>query len=148
MKKLITIAIVVVSSVLAIPFAVQAKEGKSSSGAASAWGVGYSVQDNDDYVQVRDGKPAEGGGAKETRIYKKNRFVAAALAFFLGGVGGHSFYMGHTWTGIIRLSATVLTGGAAAAILIPISMIEACLYLFSSDAEFNEKYIINGQSWF
>lgn len=147
MKKLITIVAVVVTSVVAIPLAVQARDGSTSSGAASAWEGGYSTQGEDDAVHVRKDSYAR-DAPSEKRVYKKNRFVAAVLAFFLGGVGAHSFYMGHTWTGVIRLSATVLTGGAAAAVLIPISLIECCLYLFSSDEEFNEKYIVNGRSWF
>lgn len=32
----------------------------------------------------------------------KNRYTAAALAFFLGGLGAHKFYLGK-WTGIFYL---------------------------------------------
>lgn len=32
----------------------------------------------------------------------KNRYVAAILAFFLGGLGVHKFYLGK-WTGIFYL---------------------------------------------
>lgn len=36
-----------------------------------------------------------------------NQVIAAVLAFFLGGLGIHRFYLGYTWQGIVQL----LTGG-------------------------------------
>jgi TM2 domain-containing membrane protein YozV len=38
----------------------------------------------------------------------KSKIVAALLAFFLGGLGIHSFYMGNKKKGFIQLGATVL----------------------------------------
>ncbi len=38
----------------------------------------------------------------------KSKIVAALLAFFLGGFGVHSFYMGNKKKGFIQLGATVL----------------------------------------
>jgi hypothetical protein len=39
---------------------------------------------------------APGGGGK-------NQTLAAVLAFFLGGLGIHRFYLGYTWQGVVQL---------------------------------------------
>lgn len=63
-----------------------------------------------------------------------NRIVAALLAFFLGIVGAHKFYLGRTGQGILYLVFFWT--------FIPslISLIEAILYLVSSDEDFARKY--------
>lgn len=63
----------------------------------------------------------------------KNRYVAAILAFFLGGLGVHKFYLGK-WTGIFYL---VLCWTYIPSV---VALIEGILYLTSSDEVFNEKY--------
>jgi hypothetical protein len=45
-------------------------------------------------AQLFMGKPAEGG---------KSQLTAVLLAFFLGGLGIHRFYLGYTWQGIVQL---------------------------------------------
>ena len=57
----------------------------------------------------------------------KNRYVAALLAFFLGGLGVHKFYLGK-WTGIFYL--------ALCWTYIPsiIALVEAILAMFSKPA--------------
>ncbi len=64
----------------------------------------------------------------------KTRSAAALYAFFLGGIGGHHFYLGNIgraflymfffWTFIPAL----------------ISIIEIVVFLTMSDADFNRKY--------
>ena len=63
----------------------------------------------------------------------KNRYIAALLAFFLGGLGVHKFYLGK-WTGIFYL--------ALCWTYIPsiIALVEAILYLVNGEETFNEKY--------
>ena len=63
----------------------------------------------------------------------KNRYIAALLAFFLGGLGVHKFYLGK-WTGIFYL--------ALCWTYIPsiIALVEAILYLVNGEDAFNEKY--------
>ncbi len=41
----------------------------------------------------------------------KSRLAAILLAFFLGGLGIHRFYLGHIGTGLAMLLITVLSGG-------------------------------------
>lgn len=64
----------------------------------------------------------------------KNRIAAALLAFFLGGIGVHKFYLGKIGQGIIYLLFCWT--------LIPsiIAFIEFIIYLVMSDEEFNRKY--------
>ncbi len=63
----------------------------------------------------------------------KNRYIAALLAFFLGGLGVHKFYLGK-WTGVIYLLFCWT--------YIPsiIALIEGILYLTKGEEAFNEKY--------
>lgn len=64
----------------------------------------------------------------------KNRGVAAILAFFLGAFGIHKFYLGKPLQGIIYLLLcwTIIPG--------ILGVIEAILYLLTTDEAFHEKY--------
>lgn len=69
-------------------------------------------------------------------IYKssKNKVVAAVLAFFLGGIGIHKFYLGQGGMGVLYLlfSWTFIP--------VFIAFIEAIIYITMSDESFNQKY--------
>lgn len=65
----------------------------------------------------------------------KNRVAAALLAFFLGYLGVHKFYLGKIGQGFLYL-IFCWTGIPAI-----IAFIEAILYLLASDSEFNSKYV-------
>ena len=39
---------------------------------------------------------------------RKSKMVAALLAFFLGGLGVHRFYLGHTTMGVVMLLVTIV----------------------------------------
>lgn len=69
-----------------------------------------------------------------TQTKTKSRALAAVLAFFLGGLGIHKFYMGKVRWGIAYL-LFCWTG-------IPtiVSFVEAILYIFSDDTTFNNTY--------
>lgn len=65
---------------------------------------------------------------------QKSKLAAALLAFFLGGLGIHKFYLGKTLWGIIYL-VFCWTG-------IPsiIGFIEGILYLIKSEEAFHQQY--------
>jgi len=64
----------------------------------------------------------------------KSRGAAIALAFFLGGIGAHKFYLGRPGWGLVYflLCWTFLPSLAG--------VIESIGYVLSSDEEFREKY--------
>lgn len=41
---------------------------------------------------------------------QKSKLVAVLLAFFLGGIGVHDFYLGYTKYGVIKIILTLCTG--------------------------------------
>ncbi|MBI1406896.1 MAG: NINE protein [Caulobacter sp.] len=81
----------------------------------------------------------------------KNRIVAALLAFFLGWIGIHKFYLGKTNAGIIMLlCGTVgwILVGIPPAVVGLISIVEFVIYLVKSDQQFHEDYVVGDKSWF
>ena len=64
----------------------------------------------------------------------KNRTTAAWLALFLGGIGGHQFYLGNTGTGFLYL---IFCWTWIPAI---ISIFECIRFFMMSDMEFASKY--------
>lgn len=64
----------------------------------------------------------------------RDRVSAALLAFFLGGIGAHKFYLGRWVQGIIYLIFcwTFIPAGVA--------VIEGIVYLASTNEAFNRKY--------
>src|SRR4249920_345435 len=60
------------------------------------------------------------------------------LTFFLGGLGGHKFYLGKYWQGALYLLFcwTYIPG--------LIALIEFVIYAFTSSERLNEKYSANG----
>lgn len=64
----------------------------------------------------------------------KSRIAAALFAFFLGGLGGHKFYLGQVGLGIVYLIFCWTFIPAS------IAFIEFILFLTMSDETFNQKY--------
>ena len=65
---------------------------------------------------------------------ERNKTTAALLAFFLGGIGAHKFYLGRGFQGAMYLLFCWT--------FIPslIALVEGIIYLTSSDANFLKKY--------
>jgi len=74
----------------------------------------------------------------------KNKYVAAALAFFLGIIGAHHFYLKNNKRGFIYIILAVFTVGIIPRI---ISLVEAIQYLIMSDEDFDLKYNQGYQEW-
>ena len=81
----------------------------------------------------------------------KNRIIAALLAFFLGGIGIHKFYLGKTTAGVIMLLCGTIgwiTLGILPGIVWVIAFIEFIIYLVKSDGDFHRDYVAGNKSWF
>ena len=68
----------------------------------------------------------------------RNKVVAALLAFFLGLLGIHRFYLGRTGSGIVMLVLSITVAGML--ITGPWALIDTIRYLLMSDREFADRY--------
>jgi TM2 domain-containing membrane protein YozV len=68
----------------------------------------------------------------------RNKIVAAVLAFFLGTLGIHRFYLGRTGSGVVMLLLTCTIVGALVTGIW--AFVDAVRYLLMSDAEFAQRY--------
>jgi TM2 domain-containing membrane protein YozV len=101
--------------------------------------------------------PAGGGAARSVfgipwagAAGEKNRFIAALLAFFLGSLGVHKFYLNRNQAGwLMLIFGTVgwiaVIPGLAIAI---IAFIEFVLYLIKDDETFFRDYVVGERDWF
>ena len=76
--------------------------------------------------------PVPGGGSD------RNKYVAAAIAFFIGYLGIHRFYLGRVGSGAVMLVLTCTVVGLF--VSVPWALIDAVRYLVMSDREFAERY--------
>lgn len=88
-----------------------------------------------------------GSGAVSGR---KDKYVAALLAFLFGLWGVHKFYLGRTGAGIVML----LCGTIGWLLILPglfsclTAFIEFIIYLVIDDAEFQHRYVDGDRAWF
>ena len=68
----------------------------------------------------------------------RNKIVAAILAFFLGTLGIHRFYLGRTGSGIVMLVLSITVIGLL--VSAPWALVDAVRYLVMSDEEFAARY--------
>ena len=65
---------------------------------------------------------------------QKSKLVAALLAFFLGGIGIHDFYLGYNKYGIIKIVLAVVTCGSVSSIWALIDFIRILTGNINTDA--------------
>jgi len=65
---------------------------------------------------------------------QKSKLVAVLLAFFLGGIGIHDFYLGYTQYGIIKIVLCVCTAGVGSGIWALIDFIRLLTGSLNTDA--------------
>jgi TM2 domain-containing membrane protein YozV len=87
-------------------------------------------------AQPHPGQPYPGQWVQEDP-YAKSRVVAGLLGIFLGALGIHRFYTGHTGIGMIMLLITVLSLGIFAAVTSLWGLIEGILYLVSKTGSYS-----------
>jgi TM2 domain-containing membrane protein YozV len=68
----------------------------------------------------------------------RNKIIAAVLAFFIGPLGVHRFYLGRTGTGIVMLILSCTIVGLIATV--PWAFVDMIRYLLMSDREFATRY--------
>lgn len=80
----------------------------------------------------------------------KSRLTAALLAFFMGGAGGHKFYLGQVKQGVLLLLASTIGSFLLLPALVAgfVALYEAILYISMSDEQFTRTYVEGGKKWF
>lgn len=82
---------------------------------------------------------------------EKSKIAASLLAFFLGVLGVHKFYLGCNKAGIIMLLCFfpgMFLFGIPTIIVGVIAFVEFIIYIVKSDQEFEDTYITNKKCWF
>lgn len=68
----------------------------------------------------------------------RNKYIAALLAFLLGTLGIHRFYLGRTGSGIVMLVLTITFVGLI--VTAPWALIDTIRYLIMSERDFDARY--------
>lgn len=71
---------------------------------------------------------------------KKNKIIAALLAFMFGPFGVHRFYLGETGAGIFFVMLTIMTGLMRFPITALLGFIDAVRFLTMSERDFDRRY--------
>ncbi len=88
---------------------------------------------------VPNAAPAPAATSTAAHInFDRNRFVAALIAFLLGPLGVHRFYLGRVGTGILMLVLSCTFFGLI--VTVPWALIDMIRYLMMSDREFAARY--------
>jgi len=113
-------------------------------------GQSYVPQPNYQYApQPAQSAPSSNRTAGIGSAYK-DKWVAAVLAFTLGTLGIHKFYLGYKNEGLIMLLVSILgscLAGAGAVVMLVFSMIEAVRYVILTQEDFERKYVFGSKGW-
>ncbi len=73
---------------------------------------------------------------------EKSKLVAVLLAFFLGSIGVHDFYLGYTKNGVIKIVLTVCTGvgGSIWALIDFIRLLTGSLHTDANGVELKKEF--------
>jgi TM2 domain-containing membrane protein YozV len=87
---------------------------------------------------VAEPSPLPAVAAAPVPTTRRNKYVAAALAFLFGIFGIHRFYLGRVTSGIVMavLTFTVIGG----LVTLPLSLFDMVRYLVMSDRDFAARY--------
>jgi len=83
---------------------------------------------------------------------KKDKWVAALLAWLLGALGIHKFYLGYKNEGLIMLAGSIIgaicTFGLATLVFAIIAVVEAVKYVILTQEDFERIYVYGNKPWF
>jgi TM2 domain-containing membrane protein YozV len=88
---------------------------------------------------------ASGWGSAE-----KDKWVAAVLAFALGFLGIHKFYLGYKSEGMVMLLVSIIGSlcvGLGPLVMTIIALIEAVKYVILTQEDFQATYVVGRKAW-
>ena len=111
----------------------------------------YQVPPQQQYAQPQYQQPA---GKTKTAGFgsaKKEKWPAVVLAFMLGAIGIHKFYLGYKQEGMIMLLVSIIgavcTAGIGTMVMLVIGYIEAAKYVTLTEEEFEATYVRGYKGW-
>ncbi len=96
-------------------------------------------------------KSGELVSATMTTVGKSKKMGAVLLAFFFGVLGLHKFYLGYHKQGICMLVLFIFGYvflDLPSMVIAIIALVEFVIYLFKSDVEFEQEYVLESRPWF
>ncbi|MDR1713620.1 MAG: TM2 domain-containing protein [Coriobacteriales bacterium] len=81
---------------------------------------------------------------------KKDKWVAFVLAWLLGTLGIHKFYLGYKNEGIIMLVVSIVGGlcfGLGFLVMEVIAIIEGVRYIILTQEDFEQTYVVGRKGW-
>ena len=89
--------------------------------------------------------------AGDFSLGEKNKWVAALLAFIVGGLGIHKFYLGKNRAGFIMLFvflAGIILAAIPTIIVSIVAFVECVIYVVKSEQQFYDDYVVSDRAWF